>query len=184
MKGLISFSLFIVIAIIVWWSVTEDYSARHQFQQASDKPYVDIFMNEFELTAMDDSGAPGYILRGSHLQQFNNADDTLIKQPVFHLLQANAQWIISADNAILNNKKQTIQLNNNVLMQQQNSEPAVNIRTQSLLVHTQTQIVQTQVAVNITQGRSRIKSKGMIFNNITNELELSPNVNSVLFPYE
>jgi len=184
MKGLISFSLFIVIAVIVWWSVTEDFSASHQLQQASDKPYVDIFMNEFELTAMDSSGTPGYILRGLYLQQFNNSDDTEITQPVFHLLQKNAQWIISADNAILNNKKQTIQLSDNVLMQQQNTEPAVNIRTQSLLVHTQTQIVQTQVAVDITQGRSRIKSNGMIFNNITNELELSPNVKSVLFPYE
>ncbi len=184
MKGLISFSFFIIIAIIVWWSVTEDFSASHQLQQDRDKPYVEIFMNEFELTAMDDSGTPAYILHGSTLQQFNNSDDTQITQAVFHLLQKNAQWKISADNAILNNKKQTIQLNNNVLMQQQNTEPAINIRTQSLLVYTQTQIAQTQKAVKITQGSSQIKANGMIFNNITSELELSPNVNSVLLPYE
>ena len=184
MKGLISFSLFIVIAIIVWWSITEDFSDSHQLQQTSNKPYVDIFMNEFELTAMDDSGAPSYILHGSHLQQFNNSDDIEIEQPVIHLLKQNDQWKIIADSAILNNKNKTIQLNNNVLMQQQNIEPAISIRTQTIVMHTETQIAQTQALVDITQGLSQIKSDGMIFNNITSELELLSNVSGHFLPYE
>ncbi len=184
MKGLISFSLFIIITIIVWWSITEDFSADHQLQQISDKPYLEFFMNEFELTAMDDSGTPAYILHGATLKQFNDSDDTQITQPVFHLLQADAQWVISADNAILNDKKNTILLNNNVFMQQQNVEPAVNIRTQSLLLHIQTQLAQTQTPVKITQGASQTKSDGMIFNNLTSQLELSPNVTTVVLPHE
>ena len=183
MKALISFSLFSIIAIIVWWSITEDFSG-HQLQPTTKKPYVDIFMNEFELTAMDDNGVPSYILHGSYLQQFNGSDDTEIRQPVFHLLQKNAQWKITADNAIVNNKNETIQLNNNVLMQQQNSEPAVSIRTQTLLVHTKTQIAQTHALINLTKGLSQMKSKGMIFNNITSELELLSNVSGYFLPYE
>jgi len=183
MKGLVSFSLFIVIAIIVWWSITGDFSGR-QLQQTSNKPYLKIFMNDFELTAMDENGEPGYILHGSRLQQFNNSEDTEIEQPVFHLLQKGAQWKITADNAILSNKNKTIRLNNNVFMQQQNIEPAVSIRTQTLLVHTDTQIAQTKALINFTQGLSQMKSNGMIFNNITSELELLSNVNGVLLPYE
>jgi lipopolysaccharide export system protein LptC len=183
MKGLVSFSLFIFIAIIVWWSITEDFSGR-QLQQTSNEPYLEIFMNDFELTAMDENGAPGYILQGSRLQQFNNSEDTEIEQPVFHLLQKGAQWKITADSAILSNKNKTIRLNNNVFMQQQNIEPAVSIRTQTLLVHTETQIAQTQALINFTQGLSKVKSNGMIFNNITSELELLSNVNGVLLPYE
>lgn len=183
MKSLISFSIFIIIAVIVWWSITEDFSG-HQLQQTDNKPYVEIFMNEFELTAMDESGVPNYTLHGAHLQQFNNSDDAEIEQPVFHLLQHNAQWKINADIAILNNKNKTIQLKNNVLMQQQNIEPAVSIRTQSLLVHTKTQIAQTQALVNIKQGLSQMKSTGMIYNNITSELELSSNVSGDLLPHE
>ncbi len=184
MKGLISFSLFIVIAIILWWSITEDFGANRQLQPTSNKPYVDIFMTDFELTAMNDNGAPGYILHGSHLQQFNGSDDTEIEHPIFRLLQQNSQWKISADSAILNNKNKTIQLNNNVLMQQQNIEPATRIRTQSLLVHTDTQIAQTQAPVSIMQGQSHIKSNGMIFNNISGELELSSDVNGYFLPHE
>lgn len=182
MKQLISFSAFLVIAIIVWWSITEDFSGSDQSQLAKSKHYVEIFMNEFELTAMDDSGTPSYTLNGSRLQQFNDSDDAEIEQPVFHLLQQNGQWKISADSAILNNKNDTIQLINNVLMQQQNIEAAITIRTQSLLIQTKTQIAQTQARVNITQGKSRIKSNGMIFNNITSELELSSNVNGYYLP--
>lgn len=184
MKGIISFGLFIVIAVIVWLAITQDLSDSRQLQQTSKKPYVDIFMNEFELTAMDESGAPSYILRGSHLQRFNNSDETEIKQPVFHLLKKGAQWKITADIAILNNKNKTIRLNKNVFMQQQNIEPAVSIRTQTLLVHIKTQIAQTQALINFTKGLSQMKSNGMIFNNITSELELLSNVNGYFLPYE
>ena len=184
MKGLISFGLFIVIAVIVWLSITQDLSDSLQLQQTGNKPYVDIFMNEFKLTAMDESGAPSYILHGPHLQRFNNSDDIEIKQPVFHLLQKGAQWKITADIAILNNKNKTIRLNNNVFMQQQNIDPAVSIRTQTLLVHTETQIAQTQALINFTKGLSKMKSNGMIFNNITSELELLSNVDGFFLPYE
>jgi lipopolysaccharide export system protein LptC len=184
MKGLISFSLFIVIAIILWLSITQDLSDSLQLQQTSNKPYINIFMNDFKLTAMDENGAPGYILHGSHLQRFNNSDDTEIEQPVFHLLQKGAQWKITADIAILNNKNKTIRLNNNVFMQQQNIDPAVSIRTQTLLVHTETQIAQTQALINFTKGLSQMKSNGMIFNNITSELELLSNVDGFFLPYE
>ncbi len=184
MKGLISFSLFIVIAIIVWFSITQDISDNRQLEETRDKPYVEIFMNEFEMTAMGDSGTPAYILHGSRLQQFNNSDDIEIEQPIIHLLQQNEQWEITADNAILNNKNKTIQLNNNVLMQQQNIEPAISIRTQTIVVHTKTQIAQTQARVDVTQGLSHIESDGMIFNNITSELELLSNVSGHFLPYE
>jgi len=184
MKGLISFSLFIVIAIIVWWTVTEDFSDSRRLQQVSDKPYIEVFMNTFELTAMNEKGMPNYKLTGTRLQRFNNTDNTEVELPVFHLLQNNSQWTISADNALLNNKNKTILLNENVLMQQQNIEPAVHIRTQTLLIHTDTQIAQTQARVNITQGQSQLESNGMIFNNITSELELSSNVNGYLLPHE
>ena len=77
-----------------------------------------------------------------------------------------------------------IQLKDNVLMQQQNIEPAVTIRAQNMLINTKTQITQTQAAVDITHGKSRIKSNGMIFNNITSELELTSNVNGHYLPYD
>mgnify|MGYP000014480098 CR=1 FL=1 len=108
-------------------------------------------MNEFEIIAMDDNGSPSYILNGHHLQRHNDSDETEVQQPVFDLIQENGQWKINADNAIINDKNDTIQLNDNVIMQQQNIEPAVTIRTQRVLINTKTQVSENQTMMNITQ---------------------------------
>ena len=184
MNQVINLSIFLVLAFISVWTITTDYNKTHQLQQPANKIYAEIFMDEFEMTAMSENGEPDYILIGSRLQRYSNSNDTEIKQPVFHLLQKNKQWKVSADEALINDKKETIQLIDNVVMQQQDTEPAVTIRTQNLLINTRTQIAQTQAQVEITQGKSRIKSNGLIFNNITSELEFSSRVNVVYLPYD
>lgn len=181
MKTPISLIISLFLAVIIWWSITENYE-EEQLEIDQSASYVEIFMNEFEIIAMGDNGLPSHILNGAYLQRHNDSDETEIQQPVINLLQKNGQWKINADNAIINDKNDTIRLNNNVIMQQQNVEPPVTIHTETLLINTQTQIAQTQAKVNITQGKSLLESYGMIFNNITHELELSSNVSGYYSP--
>jgi LPS export ABC transporter protein LptC len=100
------------------------------------------------------------------------------------MLETGKQWTVTADFALLNDKNNTIQLKDNVVMQQQNIESAVTIRTQSMTIYTKTQIAQTDVLVDITQGNSQLRSTGMIYNNRTSELELTSEVNGYYLPYE
>lgn len=183
MNRLASIIISVFLAIIAWWSVTGNIEDE-QLQQAKSKRFVEVFMNEFEIVAMDDDGSPGYILNGEYLQRYNNSDETEVRKAVFNLLQTNGQWKINADDAIIDDKKDTIVLKNNVIMQQQDIQPAVTIRTERLLINTRTQIARTKAQVNITQGNSLLKSDGMIFNNTTNELELSSNVSGYYLPYD
>lgn len=183
MKSLISLVVFVTVAIIAWWSTTR-YFGDDDLPPAQSKSYVEIFMNEFEMIAMNENGTPAYRLNGKHLERYNNSDDTRIDQPVIKMLETGNQWIVTADFALLNDKEDTIQLNDNVVMQQQNIEPAVTIRTQSMLFDTKTQIAQTNARVNITQGKSQLTSTGMTYNNITSELELKSSVNGHYLPYE
>lgn len=181
MKRFVTLSVFIAVAIITWWSTSNDDSDNQQLQQLENQQYIEIFMNSFEITAMDEAGTPAYTLNGEHLKKYNDTDNTEIQQPVLQLLQNtdnqnDSQWRISADSAIVNDKNETIQLMKNVVMQQQNIEPAVTIRTQALLIHTDTQIAHTKTSVEITQGNSHLKSNGMTYNNIIGELELLSNV--------
>jgi LPS export ABC transporter protein LptC len=170
MKQAISLSISLGLAVLVWLSMTTN--DNDLLQQTSNEDYVEIFMNDFELTAMNENGKPDYILNGSHLKRYANSDDTEVQQPVIHLLQENSQWEIVAEQAIINYKTNTIKLKNNVVMQQQNTEPTVTIRTQFLSIHTKTQIAQTKAFVELTQGDSRLRSNGMIFNNTNGQLEL------------
>lgn len=182
MKRLITLVVFIALPIVAWWSTTDDFGGDDLFQQIQSRHYVEIYMNDFEMTAMNESGTPAYILNGNLLERYNDSDESRIEQPVFHLLDPDKQWRVSADFAIVNDENDTIQLTDNVLMQQQNIEPAITFRTQSMLIHTKTQIAQTQAPVDITQGESQLKSTGMIYNNITSELELLSSVNGFYIP--
>ena len=184
MKHAISLSIFVVLAFIVWLSITTGYNDNNQFKQAKNKLYTEIFMNEFEIISMNENGTPNYILKGSHLQRTKGSDNTEIQQPEFQLLQEDKHWTVVADHAIVNDKHETIQLKNNVIMQQKNTVPAVTIRTQYLFINTRTQIAQTKALVDLTQGNSRLTSNGMIFNNNTSELELSSNVNGYFSPHD
>lgn len=184
MKNTVNLSIYLVLVLIVWWSITADYSDDNQLEQIRSTQYAEIFMNEFKMTVMGEDGKPGYILQGLSLQRDTGSDDSTIQQPVFQLLQEDRRWKITADQAILNDKKETVQLKNNVVMQQQNVEPAVTIHTKNMLIHTGTQIAQTETLIVLTQGDSRLQSNGMIFNNHTSELTLSSDVTGYFLPHE
>ncbi len=189
-KGIISLGIFILIAIVAWWTISSNEKSNNLAQQASEDNYVVAYMNDFEMTAMDATGIPGFTLKGAHMERFNQTNETRIQQPVFQLLQADKQWKISADSAIVNDETETIQLNDNVVMQQlsinnttldtnatnERARGKITIHTPNLLIHTRKQIAETRARVTVTQGNSKISSTGMVFNNISNEIELSSNV--------
>jgi len=183
MKRYLSIAIFFALAIVVWWNITDEHS-DNELERPKSARFIEIFMNNFEMTAMDDNGAPLYIMRGEHLQRYNDSTETEITSPIFHLLQDKGQWLISADTAIVNDEDETIRLHTNVVMLQQQAEPAVTIKTQNLLIHTKKQIAQTEDDVEITQGGSQLNSKGMIFNNLTSVLELSSNVSGHYLPHD
>lgn len=176
MKRLISLSIFFVVAGISWWSTMDFLDDSGPAQSAQGGHFIELFMNEFEMTAMNEKGEPAYIFNGKHLKKYSDSDDTTVTQPIVFLLNTDKQWKISAELATVNDEKDTVLLTDNVLMQQQDIEPSITIRTQRLLIHTKSQIAQTKAPVDITQGNSRVTSIGMIYNNKNSELELSSNV--------
>ncbi|MBE9567692.1 MAG: LPS export ABC transporter periplasmic protein LptC [Proteobacteria bacterium] len=184
MKRTLSLFILFAVTIFVLWSTMNKTSEERLAQVPKNQRFVELFMETFKLTAMDETGAPSYTLNGERLEKFNNSDDTEIRKPVFHMLQPEKQWVVSADFALLNDKDETIMLKENVVMQQQNTEPAVTIRTPNMMIYTRTQIAKTKAPVEITQGNSQIHSIGMIYNNITSDLELSSDVNGYYLPFD
>ena len=127
---------------------------------------------------------PDYILNGARLQRNKNSEITEVRLPVLQLIQKTGQWKVSADKALLNDDNETVRLISNVVMQQQNIEPAMTIRTQNLSINAALKTARTKADVDITQGKSRLQSRGMIYNNITNELKLLSNVNGYYLPQD
>jgi lipopolysaccharide export system protein LptC len=184
MKHAVRFSIFFILAIVVWWTITSNYSETSKLAFDRSKQFAEVFMHDFSMTAMNDDGRPNYLLNGSYLQRNTGSHNTMIEQPVFQMLKKDNRWKIVADQAIFNDRKETIQLKNNVVMQQQNTDSAVTIRTDYLMINTKTQIAKTDSQIDLTRGKSRLKSVGMTYDNNTSELELSSNVNGYYFPHD
>lgn len=177
MKTFFGLSIFIIVAIIAWWSVSEKTRQDKKLQSVTNQPYLQAFMNNFKLTSIDISGKTDYTLTGTRLERYNNSDNANLTQPVFNLLQTGNQWRITADTAIINQQNTLITLQDNVVMQQKNTPQTIKVTSQRMQINTGKQIIRTRDPVQITQGLSTVHSIGMIFYNRKHILELQSKVN-------
>jgi len=177
MKTFFGLTVFIIIAIIAWWSVSEKTRQDKTLQGTTNQPYLQAFINNFKLTSIDISGKADYTLTGSRLERYNNSANATISQPIFNFLQPGKQWKITADTAIINQENTLINLQDDVVMQQKNTPQAIKVTSQHMQINTRKQITSTSSPVQITQGLSTIHSTGMIFYNRKHILELNSNVN-------
>ncbi len=176
MKTLFSLVVFIIVAVSAWWLVTNKTPRNDILQHTKKSPYLELFMDNFKITAINSLGKPDYTLTGKHLERYNNSADENISLPVFKFLQGNSQWLITAQHAIFNQKKNIITLNDSVVMRQQNIPDGIQISSQTMIIDTIKQTAYTHAPVHIKQGTAKMQSTGMIFYNRQKILELNNNV--------
>ncbi len=176
MKTSISFLVFICAALVIWWSLTTTDKQDETLPSARKQPFIEIFMNDFKITALNSFGKADYTLTGERLERYNNSNNAIITQPVFNFLQENSRWLITADKATVNEKRNLITLTDNVVMQQQQKPQAILIRSELMYINTAQQTAYTRTAVDIRQGQSRIQSIGMTYNNKRSKLVLKSDV--------
>jgi len=176
-KPFVTLFIITVTALLFWWNQTDNNIIASS--QLTEPHYVDTFIRDFTLTAMDEKGVPGFTLKASYMEHYHDDDNSLITRPVFHLLQADAEWIITADHGEINASHNWIKLQGNVVLQQKNAADPFQLKTELLTVDTNKQIAKSNQAVQILRGQLHLKSRGMILNNKTGQLELLAKVKGV-----
>lgn len=175
-KHLFTLSIFIFIALAFWGLQSYEQKKTVTVTDEADPHFVDLFMRDFTLTAMDENGKPSYTLQASYFEHFNDSTHSLIEEPVIHLLQANNRWVISAKTGEIDNDHNLIILHNDVVMQQQEIDFPVHVKTSQLEIDTARQIARSSQIVNIIHQEFNLQSEGMVLNNATGELELLASV--------
>jgi len=181
-KRLLTLSIFVIIALAFWGLQNFEEKKDDAIHDDADPHFVDLFMCDFTLTAMNENGQPGYTLQASYFEHYNDGSNSLIEKPVIHLLQANNSWIITAKTGELDNDNNLIILHDDVVMQQQQTDFPVQVKTSQLEINTTSQIARSDQQVNITQREFKFESRGMILNNSTGELELLASVKGNYVP--
>lgn len=176
MKHLLTISIISLIALAFWGLQSyEDKNIENITDEASPH-FVDVFMRDFTLTAMDDNGKPSYTLQASSFEHYKDSTLSLLEKPVIHLLQANHRWEISALNGEIDDDHRVIILHNDVIMKQQHTDFPIYIKTSHLKIDTEKQIARSDQTVNIFHQKIKLQSKGMQLNNTSGELELLASV--------
>ncbi len=183
-KHLLTLSIFVIIALAFWGLQNFEEDKDEAINDDDDARFVDLFIRDFTLTAMNEDGKPGYTLQASYFEHFSDGSNSLIEKPVLHLLQANSNWIITAKTGEIDNDNHLIILHHDVVMQQQQAEFPVQIETSQLKINTNSQIARSDQPVNIIQRELKLKAKGLILNNSTGELELLANVKGNYAPVD
>lgn len=176
MKRLFTLSIFAFIALAFWGLQSYEKKKDVAITEGADPHFVDLFMRNFTLTAMDENGKPAYTLQASYFEHYNDSSSSTMEQPVMHLLKENNRWVISAKTGEINDEQSLIVLHDDVVMQQQETEFPVQVETSLLEIDTTKQIARSDRAVNIIHKELNMRSNGMVLDNAAGELELLANV--------
>ena len=182
MKQLFTLSIFAFIALAFWG--LQSYENKNDISTAdeADSHFVDLFMRDFTLTAMDKNGKPGYTLQASYFEHYKDETHSLIVEPVIHFLSSNSRWVISARTGKIDNDHKRIVLDNDVVLRQQETDFPIEVKTSQLEIDTDQQIATSTKPVNIIHNKLKLQSTGMVLNNSSGELELLARVRGNYVP--
>lgn len=172
MKRLFSLSILIIAALIFWGSQTWENEKTNTNLQPDDPRYVDVFINNFTITAMNSAGQTAYTLKAERFEHYNEGDYATITKPVIQLTQGDQHWEISANIGEINDNSQHITLRDNVILQQRNKALPLRLETEQLKIDVQQQMIKSTQTVRIIQRGFNLQSKGMILDNTSGQLEL------------
>jgi LPS export ABC transporter protein LptC len=165
----------VVIAFIGIWGVIQ--APDEAPVVVRDPHYVDMYIKDFTMTSMNEAGQPYYTLEAMLMEHYNDTGESEVTMPVFNINRDDNAWVISANRGTIDDENIWVTLNENVVMRQKNSDNPLQLKTSKMRFNTKTQVANSNKPVDIEQGALSLKSNGMVFNNVTGELELLAGVN-------
>lgn len=184
LKSFVTLLSLTLIALLIWW-----------FRLVDDRPvnlltrenphFIDAYMRDFTLTAMNAEGKPGYTLRAHEFNHYNDQDIATLQQPVLHLEHTNSNWLLSAENGEINDAQNKIVLYNKVVMQQlpaaadKNPQPGVRLRTERLDIDTTNQLATSDLLTQIDYKHISLTAHGLRLDNLKGQLDLLAQVTGV-----
>jgi LPS export ABC transporter protein LptC len=186
LKSLFTLLSLSLIALLIWWFRLVDDRPVNLLTRVNPH-FIDAYMRDFKLTAMNTDGKPGYTLRAHEFNHYNDQDIATLQQPVIHLEHANSNWRLSAQDGEINDTQNAIVLYKNVVMQQlpgqtvanHTAQPGVRLRTERLDIDTNKQLVTSDQLTQIDYKHISLSSHGIRLDNLKGQLDLLAEVTGV-----
>ena len=167
MKSRLSVLVVGATAVLSWWLLSTEQ--KKQDTQTQHNHYIDVFINNLNLTNTDKSGSVSYTLKADRLEHYNDEEHSQIINPK---IQYDNHWLISAKFGEIDNKQNFIKLHDNVTMKKIESDEIFIISTQAMTINAKSKIIESDQSVNINSGAFKLKSNGMYFDGQKKQLKL------------
>ncbi|MCW8955363.1 MAG: LPS export ABC transporter periplasmic protein LptC [Gammaproteobacteria bacterium] len=180
MKRTISLIIISALALLSWW-FQDIWKEAPIIQPKKDEHFPDYFMENFTLTNMDEKGQPSYILRATKMLHFSDNNSSELEQPRIHFLGEKGDWTVTAEQALILEDSNQIQLKTNVKLNRNASaqQTPLAIDTEYLSINTLTEIVETHTLTQINSEGVSMTSTGLVYDNRNKILKLLSEVKGI-----
>lgn len=145
----------------------------------------DYFVEKFNFVRTSQVGQARYAISGAMLTHFPKEDNYEIVLPIVKSLSVDRPSItMRAQRAVANSDASQVQMFDDVHIDRPESKmaPHFHLKSEYVLIFPDEDVIQTDKAVDITQGTTEITGKGMYANNATLNFTLLSNVHAVVQP--
>ena len=174
--------LIILLAVVSGW-IFESIEKKPATTKQKVRHDPDYYLKNFTATTMDQLGKPAYQVKASQLEHFPDNDSMVLQQPRFSFYRNNKiTWTAQADEALVLNNSEIIQLNGRVILNQVQQagikEPPIHLTAEQLTIEPGENIAHTKSDIKLTQGKNYIQATGMRADLDKNKIEFLSNTRS------
>lgn len=119
---------------------------------------------DFELVAFDEQGRLAFKARSPRLVHDEQREGFTVTTPVFVLFGTEGQtWNATAQDAWIDSRDKRIDLDRDVVVNRDSDKPedAFKLTTERLVAHTETRLIETDRAVEVTRPGSILRGRGL-----------------------
>lgn len=178
--------LMAVVAGSTFWLVQINSPHEEGRARSAKKHEPDYYMDRFSATELAADGSTKLRFTGDKMIHFDDDQTYEVKRPAMRAYQPDRPPVTThADLGRMNAEGSVIDLYGNAsILRQQGPDPAKDPRmtaaSQYFQLLVNDDIVKTDKAVQLTRGPSVMTANGLIFNNVTREVQLLGNVRGTI----
>ncbi len=180
--------LMAIVAGITFWLVQVNSPASKDDGPVAKRHEPSYYMDKLAATELDDTGSTKYRFNASRMVQFEDDLTYAVTNPAVRAYEPGRPQITAmADTGIMNADASIIDLRHNARVlrdQGVNAErdPVMSARSERFELLLNEDIVRTDKPVELRHGQSIMNASGLVFNNVSREVQLLGNVRGTIVP--
>ncbi|RZT38773.1 LPS export ABC transporter periplasmic protein LptC [Cupriavidus agavae] len=178
--------LMAIVAGSTFWLVQLNSPHDSALQQRAKRHEPDYWMERFSATELAEDGATKMRFTGVKMVHFEDDQTYEVTTPAMRAYQPDRPPVTAtANRGIMNAEGTVVDLYGNALIVRQagpdpSKDPRLTAASQFFQLFVNDDIVKTDKPVQLTRGPSVMNANGLIFNNVTREVQLLGNVRGTI----